>query len=117
MGIGFNRISYRNRYQRRHALDECAADDESAEGCWNDRDASMRENGSTACGRAVYVVRWCFGSEAAVRLLKEEGRISSKVEVASGSSRREVGLGRSGAWVGTCFVFQRPDAGEGGGQK
>jgi hypothetical protein len=110
MEIGFNRISYRNRYRRRDALDECAADDESVEGCWKDRDASMRENGSTACGKGQYML---FGgvliSGAAVRPLKEEGRVSSKVEVASGSSRREVGTGqeRSVGWDMLCFPKAR----------
>ena len=67
-------------------------------------------------GRAVYVVRWCFGSEAAVRPLKEEGRVSSEVEVASGSSRREVGTGqeRSVGWDMLCFPKARR-WGEGGG--
>jgi hypothetical protein len=53
---------------------------------------------------------WCCGLGSSSPLL-EEGRISDEVDVASGSSRAAVGLGRSGAWVGVLCFLQRPDAG------
>jgi hypothetical protein len=76
----------------------------------------MRYDSSTACGEQKMMlvsegeVVFGFGKQQSV--WRRKGRFCCEVDVASGSSRREVGLGQErsvSVGVQLCFVFQRPD--------